>query len=76
MSVSIINDRRDNVCETITKTFTQIADNFSLVFIIFINLFGQLRDWVGQVLFLVSCSKGQVKKNDNVEACIEWVSVV
>ena len=29
---------------------------------------GQLKDWVGQVLFLVSCPKGQVKKNVNVEA--------
>ena len=42
--------------------FTQIADNYSLVFVIFINFFGQLKDWVGQVLFLVSCLKGQVKK--------------
>ena len=42
--------------------FAQIADNYSLVFVIFINFFGQLKDWVGQVLFLVSCPKGQVKK--------------
>jgi hypothetical protein len=30
----------------------------------FINFFGQLKDWVGQVhvLFLVSCLKGQVEK--------------
>ena len=55
--------------ETITKYFTQIADNYSLVFVIFINFFGQLKDWVGQVLFLVSCPKGQVKKYVNVEAC-------
>jgi hypothetical protein len=27
---------------------------------------GQLKDRVGQVLFLVSCPKGQVKKNVNV----------
>jgi hypothetical protein len=33
-------------------------DNYSLVFVIFINFFGQLKDWVGQVLFLVSCPKG------------------
>jgi hypothetical protein len=26
-------------------------DNYSLVFAIFINFFGQLKDWVGQVLF-------------------------
>jgi hypothetical protein len=43
---------------------------YSLVFIIFINFFGQLKDWVGQVLFLVSCPKGQVEKYVNVEA---WV---
>ena len=30
--------------------------------------FGQLKDWVGQVLFLVSCPKGQVEKYVNVEA--------
>jgi hypothetical protein len=45
-------------------------DNYSLVFVIFINFFGQLKDWVGQVLFLVSCPKGQVEKYVNVEA---WV---
>jgi hypothetical protein len=44
-------------------------DNYSLVFVIFINFFGQLKDWVGQVLFLVSCPKGQVEKYVNVEAC-------
>jgi hypothetical protein len=43
-------------------------DNYSLVFVIFINFFGQLKDWVGQVLFLVSCMKGQVEKYANVEA--------
>ena len=43
-------------------------DNYSLVFLIFINFFGQLKDWVGQVLFLVSCPKGQVEKYVNVEA--------
>ena len=42
-------------------------DNYSLVFVIFINLFRQLKDWVGQVLFLVSCPKGQVEKYVNVE---------
>jgi hypothetical protein len=44
-------------------------DNYSLVFVIFINFFGQLKDWVGQVLFLISCPKGQVEKYVNVEAC-------
>ena len=43
-------------------------DNYSLDFVIFINFFGQLKDWVGQVLFLVSCPKGQVEKYVNVEA--------
>ena len=44
-------------------------DNYSLVFVIFVNFFGQVKDWVGQVLFLVSCPKGQVEKYVNVEAC-------
>ena len=44
-------------------------DNYSLVFVIVINFFGQLKDWVGQVLFLVSCPKGQIEKYVNVEAC-------
>ena len=43
-------------------------DNYSLVFVIFINFFRQLKDWVGQVLLLVSCPKGQVEKYVNVEA--------
>jgi hypothetical protein len=47
-------------------------DNYSLVFVIFINFFGQLKDWVGQVLFLVSCPMGQVEKYVNVEA---WLPV-
>ena len=47
----------NNVCETITK-----------VFVIFLNFFGQLKDSVGQVLFLVSCPKVQVEKYVNVEA--------
>jgi hypothetical protein len=51
-------------------------DNYSLVFVIFINFFGQLKDWVGQVLFLVSCPKGQVEKYANVEACIVVVGVM
>jgi hypothetical protein len=42
--------------------------NYSLVFVIFIIFFGQLKDWVGQVLFLVSGPKGQVEKYVNVEA--------
>jgi hypothetical protein len=50
-------------------------DNYSLVFVIFNNFFGQLKDWVGQVLFLVSCPKGQVEKYVNVEACYKAVSV-
>ena len=33
------------------KHFTQIADNYSLVFVIFINFFGQQKDSVVQVLF-------------------------
>jgi hypothetical protein len=41
--------------------------NYSLVFVIFINFFGQLKDWVGQILFVVSCPKGQVEKYVNVE---------
>jgi hypothetical protein len=36
--------------------------------LIFIIFFGQLKDSVGQVLFLVSCPKGQVEKYVNVEA--------
>jgi hypothetical protein len=44
-------------------------NNYSLVFLIFIIFFGQLKDSVGQVLFLVSCPKGQVEKYVNVEAC-------
>jgi hypothetical protein len=46
-----------------------VLDNYSLVFVIFINFFGQLKDWVGQVLFLIGCPKGQVEKYFNVEAC-------
>ena len=44
-------------------------DNYSLVFVFFLNFFGQLKDWVGQVIFLVSRPKGQVEKYVNVEAC-------
>ena len=43
-------------------------NNYSLVFVIFKKNFGQLKDWVGQVLFLASCPKGQVEKYVNVEA--------
>ena len=50
----------------------EALDNYSLVFVIFINFFGQLKDWVGQVLFLVTCPKGQVEKYVNVEA---WTSL-
>ena len=42
------------------------------MFVIFISFFGQLKDWVGQVLLLVSCPKGQIKKYANVEA---WTDV-
>jgi hypothetical protein len=42
-------------------------DNYSLVFVFSIKFFGQLKDWVGQVLFLVSCPKGQVEKYVNVD---------
>jgi hypothetical protein len=52
--------------------FTQIADNYSLVFIIFNNIFWTTkRDESNKYFFLVSCPKGQVKKNVNVEACFE-----
>jgi hypothetical protein len=34
----------------------------------FLCVFGQLKDSVGQVLFLVSCPKVQVEKYVNVEA--------
>ena len=44
-------------------------DNYSLVFVFFNNFFGPLKDWVRQVLFLVSCPKGQVEKYVNVEDC-------
>jgi hypothetical protein len=47
-------------------------DNYSLVFVIFINFFGQLKDWVREVFFLVSCPKGQVEKYVNVEAWWWW----
>jgi hypothetical protein len=50
--------------------------NYSLVFVVFINFFRQLKDWVGQVLFLVSCPKGQVKKYVNVEACVKRLTVI
>jgi hypothetical protein len=43
-------------------------DNYSLVFVIFIKFFGQLKEWVGQVIFIASCPKGQVEKYVNVEA--------
>jgi hypothetical protein len=43
-------------------------DNYSLLFVIFLNFFGQLKDLVGQVLFLVSCPNGQVEKYVNIEA--------
>jgi hypothetical protein len=40
-----------------------------LVQLFIIIFFGQLKDWVEQVLLLVSCPKGQVEKYVNVEAC-------
>ena len=45
--------------------------NNSLVFVIFIYFFGQLKDWVGQILFVVSCPKGQVEKYVNVESWLQ-----
>ena len=51
-------------------------DNYYLVFVIFINFFWQLIDWVGQVLFLVSCPKGQVEKYVNVEAWTTFESLM
>jgi hypothetical protein len=50
-----------------------VLNNYSLVFVIFIIFFEQLKDWVGQVLFLVSCPKRQVEKYANVEA---WAAVM
>ena len=60
----LIMTGRDNACETITKTFyTNCWYLFSGFFYNFYEFFfGELKDWVGQVLFLVSCPKGQVKK--------------
>jgi hypothetical protein len=53
-----------------------VLDNYSLVFVIFINFFGQLKDWVGKVHFLVSCPKGQVEKYVNVDACMATIFFV
>jgi hypothetical protein len=50
-----------------------VLDNYSLVFVIFINFFGQLKDRVGKVHFLVSCPKGQVEKYVNVDACMATI---
>ena len=50
------------------KHFIQIADNYSLVFIIFIKCFWTTKRLSRTSTFLVSCPKGQVKKNGNVEA--------
>ena len=44
-------------------------DNYSLVFVIFINFFWQLKDWVGQVLFSSPDPKGQVSY------CHHWASI-
>jgi hypothetical protein len=51
---------------TLVEKFQNLIemDNYSLIFVIFIDW-----DWVGQVLFLVSCPKEQVEKYVNVEAC-------
>ena len=51
--------------------FNQVNDTGSWepLVVIYINFFGQLKDWVGQVLFVVSCPKGQVEKYVNVETC-------
>ena len=48
----------DNVCETITNTF---YTNCSLVFIIL--FFGQLKNWVGQVLLVLVVRRDKLKKN-------------
>ena len=45
-------------------------DNYSLVFVIFDNFFGQLKDWVRQVLFSSPDPLGQVSY------CHHWASVV
>ena len=54
--------------ETIAKIVSTICWSFFLVFIISINLFGQLKYWVGHVLCLDSCLKGQVLCLDS---CLE-----
>jgi hypothetical protein len=50
-------------CELSNLKVVGALDNYSLVSVIFINFFGQLK-----VLFLVSCLNGQVEKYVNVEA--------
>jgi hypothetical protein len=62
MFVSIINDRRRCLWNNNQKHFTHIAVNYSLVFIIFIHFFGQLKIESDKYFFLVSCPKEQVKK--------------
>ena len=37
-------------------------DNYSIVFVIFINFFGQLKDWVGQVLLMAKAKNSQACK--------------
>jgi hypothetical protein len=45
--VAILNFRSANDSQLLVGAL----DNYSLVFVIFINFLGQLKDWVGQVLF-------------------------
>jgi hypothetical protein len=52
----------------ILRSLFEFLNWMALGIVIFINFFGQLKDWVGQVLFLVSCPKGQVEKHVNVKA--------
>jgi hypothetical protein len=57
-----LSEREFEVTSSSNLKVVRALDNNSLVFVIFINFFGQLKDWVGQVLSLVSCPKGQVEK--------------
>jgi hypothetical protein len=63
-----LSEREFEVTSSSNLKVVRALDNNSLVIVIFINFFGQLKDWVGQVLSLVSCPKGQVEKYVNVEA--------
>ena len=56
-----LSEREFEVTSSSNLKVVRALDNNSLVFVIFINFFGQL-------LSLVSCPKGQVEKYVNVEA--------